>query len=185
MDPQRDQQCFDSVKGTKDSEQQYVELLFGKYRSALAHYLVKLLRNEADAAELLQETYLRLMEQDSLDHLEANARAYLFRVATNLVKDKARREKVRVRDQHEPMDDKELLSDQPCPSKLAEWDQTLANVKRAVLGLKPQCRQIFVMSRFKGMSYPEIAKVLGTTTRTVERNMSIAIAHVKAQLGEN
>lgn len=185
VDAQRGEQYSDSDCVTADSEQQYVELLFGKYRNALAQYLVKLLRNEADAAELLQETYLRLLEQASLDHLEANARAYLFRVATNLVRDKARREKVRARDQHDPAEEIELPSDRPGPSKMAEWDQTLGKVKRAVLGLKPQCRQIFVMSRFKGMSYPEIAKVLGTTTRTVERNMSMAIAHVKAEIGEN
>lgn len=185
VDSQREEQCSESVRVIADSEQQYVELLFGKYRSALARYLVKLLHNEADAAELLQETYLRLLEQASLDHLEANARAYLFRVATNLVRDKARRDTVRARGQHDSADEKELVSDQPSPSKQVEWDQTLAKVKRAVLGLKPQCRQIFVMSRFKGMSYPEIAKVLGTTTRTVERNMSMAIAHVKAEIGEN
>lgn len=167
-----------------DSEQQYIELLFDKYRSALEYYLIKLLRNEEDAAELLQETYLRLLEQASLDHLEANARAYLFRVATNLVRDKSRREKVRAKELHVPAEEAELPSDRASPHQQLVWDQALARVKDGILTLKPKCRQIFIMSRYKNMSYPEIAKVMGTTTRTVERNMSIAVAQLKASIGD-
>lgn len=186
IDPHCDEQHSDVVRKILSSEQQSVELLFNKYRNALERYLVKLLRNEEDAEELLQEIFLRLLERTGLNHLEkSNVRAYLFRVAGNLVIDKARREKVRARDQHVPADGMEFPSDQPCPSKLAEWDQDLSNIKQAVLGLRPQCRQIFIICRFKGLSYPEIAEIFGITTRTVERNMSIAIAHIKANLDQN
>jgi len=174
-----------SLEQKSRDEHAYLESLFGKYRIALRRYLAKLLHNEEDAADLLQETYLKLIEQASLDHLEANARAYLFRVATNLVRDKARKDKVRAKDQHISTENTELESQRASPYQQAEWDQALMKVNQALLRLKPRCQEIFILHRYRGMSYPEIAKVMRTTTRTIEREMSVAIAQLKASLDES
>ncbi|MCF7980814.1 MAG: RNA polymerase sigma factor [Pseudomonadales bacterium] len=174
-----------NLKKKERDEQAYLELLFGKYRTALRHYLAKLLRNDDDAADLLQETYLKLIEQASLDHLETNARAYLFRVATNLVRDKARKDKVRAQGKHQSTEVTVLVSEWASPCQQAEWDQALLKVNSAIQNLKPRCQEVFILHRYRSMSYPQIAKIMGTTTRTIEREMSTAIAQLKASLGDS
>lgn len=166
----------------RDEQLQYIELLFTKYRNTLLGYLSRLTQNDEDASELLQETYERLLKQENLDHLEVNARAYLFKIATNLVRDKARRDKVRQRDQHQSIEDSELVCDQPSPHMHVEWSKAVDLLKEVMQELNPRCRQIFILHRIKHLSYPEIADTLGITTRTVERNMSVALTHCKEKL---
>ena len=163
----------------------YIEQLFGKYRGALKRYLMMLVQNEDDAGELLQELYLRLLEQNSLSHLEVNTRAYLFRIATNLVRDKSRRDKVRAREMHLSVEEDLLPGDETTPDQHMIWDRALQKIKAGILELPPKCQQIFIMNRYKNMNYSDIAKVMGVTTRTVERNMSLALTQLKAKLEES
>jgi len=159
-----------------------VECLFRKYRESLLRHLKRLLRNPQDAQELLQETYVRVLQQVSLDKLEANNRAYLFRIASNLVIDKARKDKRQFLQQHEFLEEEQLVSSLPSPQKMAESSQAMRQLKTVLASLTPRCRQIFILNRFKEMTYPEIAERLGVTTRTVERQMSIAMTLCQEKL---
>lgn len=172
------------VNGVVCERLQYVEWLFTKYQKALLSYLSRLLRNDEDASDLLQETYERVLRQPSLDHLETNARAYLYKVATNLVRDRVRQERVRQRDQHQSLEEGELESRQPSPYAQVEWIKAMDLLKEVIHELPPRCRQIFILHRMKHLSYPEIADVMDVSTRTVERNMSLALAHCKSKLRE-
>jgi len=173
-----------NLKNSPDAlaQQRYIESLFTKYRSPLEGYLIGLLRNDDDAQELLQETYLRLLQQENLDHLETNARAYLFKIATNLVRDRLRRDKVRRRESHEPFEESEYRDESAAPAARLEWSSALDQLKTSIAELTPRCRRVFILHRFKHKSYAEIAELLGVTTRTVERDMSAAMAHCKKRL---
>lgn len=164
------------------SQRRYIESLFTKYRSSLESYLTGLMRNDEDAQELLQETYVRLLQQENLDHLETNARAYLFKVATNLVRDRFRREKARQREWHEPFEESEHSDDSAAPAARLEWSTALDQLKTSIAELNPRCRRVFILHRFRHKSYAEIALLLGVTTRTVERDMSAAMAHCRKRL---
>lgn len=72
------------------SQQAYVTLLFNRYRGALHRYLARLVSVD-DAAELVQETYFRLLRHGQMVQLEAMARSFLFQTATNLARDLRRR----------------------------------------------------------------------------------------------
>ncbi|MCF7980720.1 MAG: RNA polymerase sigma factor [Pseudomonadales bacterium] len=163
-------------------KKQYVEALFNKYRNPLLHYLTRLLDSSEDATELLQETYIRLLEQKNLEHLEANERAYLFKIATNLVRDKSRRDKARQRHRHEPfVEDQQNQEIVPITTQL-DWYLALESLKSIIHELSPRGRRIFILHRFKHMTYKEIANLLGITTRTVERDMSLVMSQCKEKL---
>src|SRR5271170_4394625 len=74
----------------EQSQRDYVTHLFTKYRGSLHRYLSRFVRGE-DAAELVQETYYRLLRHGETMKLEAMARAFLFHTATNLARDHRRR----------------------------------------------------------------------------------------------
>lgn len=160
----------------------YVEALFREHRGPLHRYLTGLLYNAEDAAELLQETYLRLLRQEGLEHIEANARAYIFQIATNLARDYFRQRTAHSAERHTAVEthlaDEELL----VPEASVQWDDTLARFKAALMKLDPRVRDVFLLHRFRDMTYPDIARELNIGLRSVERYMSEAMTELKQTL---
>src|SRR5579871_5750782 len=131
---------------TTQSHQAYVTLLFNKYRAALQRYLRRFVLAE-DAAELVQETYFRLLRRGELLHVEPMARAFLFETATNLARDLRRRRLTRHAD------------------------------------LPQDTRTVFLLHRYRDLSYPQIATLMNLSARTVARKMAEAIERLSAALG--
>ena len=57
-------------------------------------------------------------------------------------------------------------------------------IKRTVNGLAPRCKSVFVLSRFEGKSYREIAEIMGISVKTVENQMSKALQILRSELSE-
>lgn len=134
-----------------------------------AEWLARTLRQRfklQGAEDIVQETYLRLASQTDVQH----PRALLLRVAVNIARDQLRR--AIVRDRHASQAIRfggTLLS----PADQAE---TLL-LKQIVLSLPAADREIFVLSRFRGLTYEEIALHSGLSVKTVEWRMSRSLAH--------
>src|SRR5690606_24016949 len=86
-----------------------------------------------------------------------------------------RRRNSRMLDAHVDIDEMELLSHASTPTEVLDWEKSLEKLKRSLMDLPVTTRQIFLLSRFEDMTYPQIAAALNISTRTVERHMSAAI----------
>ncbi|ARU29159.1 RNA polymerase sigma factor [Cellvibrio sp. PSBB006] len=160
-----------------------VEALYHCYRHSLLNYLAGILPGgRQDAAEILHETYVRLLRQEDLTRLQENPRAYIFAIATNLVRDSLRRRSSRMTDAHIDFDELEFPSDESTPTRALDWEDSLNRLKQSLLELPVITRQIFLLSRFDELTYPEIADALNISTRTVERHMSTAIKALQHSL---
>ncbi len=166
-----------------DTQNAYVTLLFNKYRGSLLRYLQKLVASPEDAAELVQESYFRLLRQGNTIQLEAMARAYLFQTATNLARDHLRRRITRHADQHVALDETEIDERLRDPEHEVVWRQAVLAIETGIQELPEITRHVFVLSRFRHLSYPEIALRLGISMRTVQRRMAEAIAHLSRRVG--
>jgi RNA polymerase sigma factor (sigma-70 family) len=164
-----------------DADRAYVTLLFNKYRVGLQRYLSRLVSPE-DAAELVQETYFRLLRHGKMVPIEAMARAFLFHTATNLARDHRRRRVARLADRHVQLDDHEMIEEHQGPDAYLAGEQALAALERALARLPRDTRMVFVMHRFRDMSYPQIARVMSLSARTVARKMAEAIEQLSAAL---
>jgi RNA polymerase sigma factor (sigma-70 family) len=166
-----------------DSGRVYVTQLFNKYRAALQRYLARLVPAE-DAAELVQETYFRLLRHGELVQIEAMARAFLFQTAANLARDHRRRRLSRRADQHVQLDDdaEELFEEHLGPDDHLAGEQAFALLEGAIANLPHDTRMVFLMHRFRDMSYPEIAGVMSLSVRTVARKMAEAMERLSAAL---
>lgn len=134
-----------------------------------------------DVEDLTQETYARFLGWWSGNRLEF-PRSLLFRIARNLLTDRVRRSKFR---KEEPTDmsvfgDLAVTDRTPCLNAAAKEELQLAN--EAVERLPKRCREVFILSRFGGLSNPEIAKHLGISRSTVEKHIMAAIATVRDSL---
>lgn len=162
--------------------QAYFAALFRKYRNSLFRYLSGLVSSPDDAAELVQESYVRLLRQHQVKQLEAVSRSYLFSIATNLARDLLRRRTTRHSNAHWDIDELALVDERPGPEHDIVRTQTIHSIKQGIKDLPPMTRRVFLLSRFRGKTYPEIAALLGVSTRTVERKMSEAMEAIAARL---
>ena len=167
---------------THDARSQLVEELFAAHRTALLQYLTRLLHSSEDAEEIVQETYIRLLKLEDFGHLDSEVRRFLFRIATNLARDRFRQRKARAHDAHVPYDLLELEGSSESPEEIVDWDAGMAVLKQALLDLPPRHRQVFLLHVTENMSYRTIAKHLGVSTKTVERDLAMVLELCQSRL---
>jgi RNA polymerase sigma factor (sigma-70 family) len=145
---------------------------FERFRTPLLRFLTDLLSRRDEAEDLVQETYLRLLQVENID--VGRVRALIFKVATNLAYDRFRQRRARG-----PHGDDEQLAALPAhglePDRIVALEQGVEIVKRTLLDLKPRCRQVFLLRTSEDLGYDEIAKRLGISRRTAEREMQHAL----------
>ena len=86
----------------------------------------------------MHETYIRLLEQESLDKFESNARAYLYTVATNLVRDSLRKRSRQHRQNHISFNEFQAEDNSPSVDEMASWEETFTVLKQVLLSLPPR-----------------------------------------------
>ena len=163
------------------SHRDYVTQLFERHRVSLHRYLVRLVRIE-DAAELVQETFFRLLRHEGLVRLEAMARAFLFHTATNLARDQRRRRLTHHAEQHVDLGSQEIAEEHRGPDDQLAGEQTLALIEQAIADLPADTRTVFMLHRFRDLSYPQIAQTMKLSTRTVARKMAEALEQLAGVL---
>lgn len=166
-------------------ERQYLEQVFINNRLSLQSYLRRCLSSNDDAADLLQECYLRLIRTTKPLSTQDIARAWLFTIARNLVVDLFRRRSVRGYDSQVNVEEAEIQDCNPNPQEALEMAQTLAQIKTCIKKMPDTTRKVFVLSRFEELTYTEIAQRLSLSTRTVERKMSEAMSLMNKHLDDH
>lgn len=131
-----------------------------------------------DVADLVQESFRRL--------LGATARierpeAYLSRIASNLVRDRASAAARHHDAAHDSYDDDAIAG--PDPHQHLEARDTVARLEEALTMLKPKTREIFLMHRLDGFSYAEIAEAKGMSIKGVEKQIAKALYLLKRRVG--
>ena len=161
---------------------EFVRRLYTRHDQALHRFLGAMLRSPEDVDEVAQDVYLRIIRQEDFDKLLEYPRAYLFRTATNLVRDRLRRQRVRMANFQVPLHQHEIACPIPSPEVSLQWKQNLELVKSALRELAPLPRKIFLMHRIKHLTYADISDELGISVRTIERHMRTVLIHCRARL---
>ena len=153
--------------------------------------LVQFLRNrsasEQDAQDAAQESLSRLLRYRDSEPPSA-WRPLLFRIATNVAHDQLRRVQVQRQHTQAPLedDDPALLAasrqGEPTPEQRMADRQQLALVLTAIRYLPDKCRNVFLLSRFHGMTNQAIAARCGISVRMVEKQITKALAACRGRV---
>lgn len=131
-----------------------------------------------DAEDLAQEVFLRLWRmggQSEIRHLKA----FAFKVAGNLLKDRSRRTYTRMMRNAVPAADVPLSDAGVEPSNVVESWQTLATVAAAIAQMPPRTREAFLLYRLEACSHAQIAARMGVSVSMVEKYVSQATAALR------
>lgn len=153
---------------------------FVDHHSVLKSYISQRVRSPQDAEDYVQEVYARVLASSTDMENFRSWRAILLRVATSVLLDRFRRDSVRRRDHHGPLDEADGVPDSgaACPETTAMRRQQLQRVRDALLELPPICRQAFLLARVEGWSHKEIAARLGIEPAAVGRHIERALVHL-------
>ncbi len=136
--------------------------------------------NSADVEDLTQDVFVRLAGPGAQKDL-LKPDAFVFTLARNLVRDRARRLHTRAMAISVDVGDiDELRCERPTPEQELDVSQRLQRVEQTLAGLKPHTREAFEQHRVDGDSYAEIALRMGISISMVEKHIMAAIAALRA-----
>ncbi|MEM9681975.1 MAG: RNA polymerase sigma factor [Pseudomonadota bacterium] len=158
--------------------------LFLAHRREVQAYLTRKLRNAETAADLTQETFLRLTERagGNAAAVITHERSYLYRIAHNVAVDHLRRVGRERTDIVAPVELDHLADETPSPERAAGSRDELAVVRAAIRELPDRTQQIFVLARILGLTYREVAARLRVSESSVQKHLARATKHVMLRL---
>lgn len=145
----------------------------------LVHAVARIVHDRGAAEEIVQDVMLELWRRREQLPDDGSPQAYLFRSARNRALNHLRH--LRVQRRSEPALTAEPRPDLRADTDLAGDELALA-AARAIAELPPRTREVFELSRGRGLRYAEIADLLGISVKAVEANMGRALRMLREQL---
>jgi RNA polymerase sigma-70 factor (ECF subfamily) len=159
-----------------------VEALFKRHSRSLLWYVARLVPNRADAEEVVQEAFLRLLGAERLEADAHRARNYLFATAINLVRDNHRRRTARLQSAHVSAEDLQLETNDPNVAVALDAERGMRVVASALSDIQPRAREAFRLHVQEELTYGRIALKLGVSKKTIERDIGLAVALCRSRL---
>jgi RNA polymerase sigma-70 factor (ECF subfamily) len=157
-----------------------VQDLFRRHGEELKRFLRRRGATADSAADLMQETFLKLMTARPSRPVD-NVQAYIFRTANNLSIDLARRQLLMplVDDSDDVLG--RLVDESPSPERVLLSRQELALVQAALDQIPERPREVF-LARLDGKTFADIGQAMGISAQTAFSQMLKVLMHLKAVL---
>jgi RNA polymerase sigma-70 factor (ECF subfamily) len=179
----------------RDGDVRAFEVLVQRHRKPVYNFILRFVRDNAQAEDLMQETFLRLIK--SADNYEKQAKftTWLYTIARNLCVDASRRGKHRKAasldapvspgKEDDGMALIDLVADQGAGTDRKAISRELAvRIRRAVEALPEEQREIFLLREVSDLQFNEIAQIVGVPENTVKSRMRYALEKLREALEE-
>ena len=164
--------------------------LYAAHHASLYRYALGETGREDDAREVVQETFVRAWGSLGSFRGESSLLHWLFRIARNLIIDRARARKRRGETSLDaPLDDDgatlgdRIASRQAGPEAAAERNEEMALFRQAIAGLTEDHRSVFLLREWEGLPYEGIAERLGVNIGTVRSRLARAREAILTAMG--
>ena len=174
----------DTISRLKAGDMRAFDEVYRNYAPKLFQFSLKLLKNRADAEEIVQETFLKLWAKRSKIDLYASFESYLFTIAYNTSMSFLRK-RASQKKYVDYVKSLGLLETAGAALKKMEFEEFDLQIKEIIDQLPPRQKQVFHLSRKQGLSHQEIAEKLGLSKNTVENHMVRALNFIRTKLSEN
>jgi RNA polymerase sigma-70 factor (ECF subfamily) len=162
-----------------DPKPSLIERLYAEHRAALQSFFHRRIRSKANAPDLAQEVYVRMLRVSDPSSIR-NPAVYLYTVANNLVKEFAAldRRQAGARD-IEDARTSEHLEPETATALEGELDsrERIAELQVILRQLRPKCRAAIVLRFVHELTYREIATHLGISPQMARKYVDQALAH--------
>jgi RNA polymerase sigma-70 factor (ECF subfamily) len=170
------------IEDTFAMDEDAFRLFYDRTARPVWAYLSRMSGDSRLADDLLQETYYRFLRANVAHESDAHRRNYLFRIATNLVRDVRRRPHLTVAQPAEGAG--EIDRADPRSADAANGAVRRLDLVRSLARLKPRERDLLWLAYAQGSSHKEIAETLGLKTASIKLLLFRARRRLAGMLGE-
>lgn len=175
------------IEKIKNGDEVAFKVLYNKYFPRLYYFIYEFIPIDDIAENIVHDTFITFWEKRHTLRDDLNISSYLYSVAKNNCLSKLRDQRYRKRIFISgSLESKELAQNLKALSAVdtsvivfRELEQI---IEKTLEGLSPQCKKVFMLSRFEGMKNREIAERLNITTKAVEGNITRSLKIFKSAL---
>ena len=171
------------VEAIRSGDPAAFEALFLAYHAPLCSFAYRYLGARELAEEIVQEVFLCVWERRAGWDVRSSVRSYLLTAVRNAALSYLRHERVVRRSQAEVRAIHETVA--ASPEVRALEAETVVAVRQAIGRLPDRCRLVFTLHREQGLTYAEVAHVLGISPRTVEVQIGRALKSLRKNLASH
>jgi RNA polymerase sigma-70 factor, ECF subfamily len=151
--------------------------LMGRHGERLFHYLLRQLNNESEAADIAQDTFVRVYQNRARFNAAHKFSTWLYTIATNLLKDRYR---WRTRHPEVSLDAESqdglslkdtLVENTASPSERIAVEERASEVQKAIAALPDELRTALLLSEYEDLSHAEVGAVLNCSAKAVETRL--------------
>ncbi|SOD92236.1 RNA polymerase sigma-70 factor, ECF subfamily [Spirosoma fluviale] len=167
-------------KAFQENSDNGISLLFRQYYSLLCSHAVRYVSSKAIAEDIVSDIFYEFHTELRYKHITTSYRAYLFTAVRNRAFDYVRAEMR----QSTSLDSAEFIPahSTQSPDMITQYEELYHDVENAINAMPVKRRQIYIMHRFEGKKYQEIADELKISLRTVEAHLFQAIRQMRSLL---
>ncbi len=172
------------VERARKGDREAFGILVERYQRRVVGVVLAVVRNPEDAVELAQETFVRAYQNLSKFEERSSFSTWLYRIAVNLAIDWRRRENrhVTVRGEEAEIEIERMPTAVGDAFKETARGETAQRIREALDELTPELRTVILLREVEGLSYEEIAEVLGCPRGTVMSRLFYARSRLRELL---
>ena len=154
----------------RDGDEGAFEILYRRYEKPVLSFIYRMVTSAADAEDLCQETFLRVIRAKRRYQTNGRFKTWLFRIALNLCRDRIRRMKFRSsssldipvssRDCEDAEIRQAVVDPLPDPAKRAETEEMRRLLQQAFTKLTEDQRSVVILREYHALKFPEIAEIM-------------------------
>ncbi|UDF05026.1 RNA polymerase sigma factor [Asticcacaulis sp. AND118] len=153
------------------------------HEAGLRQWLSRAGLTPAERDDLVQEVYYRLLRQTSYAHI-TDPRAYLYRMARNLMLEQIRKTRVVSITTVHNLDELGRADMSPTPEQAVSARRELSRVMAFIESLPARCKAVFELRKVHGLSQAETAVRLGLSENVVEKETARGLSLILKQVAE-
>lgn len=170
------------LRQLKDGNINAFRKIYMVYSERLFHFALSYLKNTFEAEEIVQEVFIQVWEMRNEIDPDRSFSSLIHRMTVNRVFNQMKHQVVRQKYQNYLLHFDHSLEESP--EATLHFKELESKINSLLAKMPEQQRNIFEMSRMKGLSHSKIAKELGLSVRTVENQVYRASRFLKDQLNE-
>jgi RNA polymerase sigma-70 factor (ECF subfamily) len=164
------------MTAVRDGDLAQLGILFERHHIALFDFLTRMTGDRAAAEDLVQDVFVRILKYRHTFRDGSRFETWVFRIARNARVDyfqSHRRREARLEEAAEQVDATADAAEQ------FERDRQASRIRRALLLLREDQRELIVLARYRSMKYEAIADLLGVEVGTVKVRMHRAVRELR------
>ncbi len=158
------------------------EVLYERYHKRLFHFVLRFMKERPTAEDILQETFLRLLKGKKRFRKDSRFSTYLFTIARNLCLDTLKSWEKRHVFINRENNIERTTDKSKGPDKILEETEMGKVIQNAIQTLHPDQREVLILSKYSGLSYDEIARIVNGTPAAVKQKAYRAMLSLKQKL---